>query len=435
MSAISPVSPADAAALVRTKDTVSFGLGPAQPTAFLHALAGRDDWEDLVIGGALLVDWYEVMLKPGVTYRSGFYGPFDRALRDQGANVEFVPADFRRFAPVLREQCPRIMCTVAAPPDEDGFMSLSLHNGATEGEMHLAGRDPERLLIVEVNEHYPRTKGVPPTYRNAIHVDEADVIVQGDKPPLALPDSDPSDAERAIAAHAMRFVPSGATLQTGIGGIPAMVATLLAEGPGGDFGVHSEMFTTGLMKLHKAGKVTNANKGQYSGVSITTFAMGNEELYGWLDGNDEVAFLPVDVVNAPEVIARNKDMITINGALAVDLSGQVVADSIAGKQFSGIGGHEDFISGPGLDFSDRSLICLPSTFTKGGVAVSRIVAMFAEGTVVTTPRHQLDVVITEHGVAELRGRSVRERGLALAAIAEPAFREELRAAAEAWPLN
>jgi acyl-CoA hydrolase len=314
-------------------------------------------------------------------------------------------------------------------------MSLSLHNGATEGEMHLAGRDPDRLLVVEINEHYPRTRGIPPTYRNAIHVDEADVIVQGDRPPLALPDTEPSDAERAIAGHAMQFVPPGATLQTGIGGVPAMVATLLAEGPGGDYGVHSEMFTTGLMCLHREGKVTNTRKGQYSGVSITTFAMGSAELYEWLDDNEEVAFLPVDVVNAPEVIARNQNMITINGALAVDLSGQVVADSISGKQFSGIGGHEDFISGPGLDFSDRSLICLPSTFTKNGVAVSRVVAKFAEGTVITTPRHQLDVVITEHGVAELRGRSVRERGLALAAIAEPSFREELRAAAESWPQN
>ena len=218
-------------------------------------------------------------------------------------------------------------------------------------------------------------------------------------------------------------------MQTGIGSIPSTIATLLAESDQGDFGVHSEMFTTGLMRLHLAGKVTNRNKGIFPGHSITTFAGGTRELYEWLDGNEEVRFLPVAKVNAPEVIAENVEMVTINGAIAVDLFGQVAADTIAGRQFSGIGGHEDFIAGAGLEFSDRSIICVPSTVDTSEGPISRVVAGFAAGSVVTTPRHQVDVVVTEFGAAELRGRTVRQRAEALAGIAHPQFADGLLHAA------
>ena len=211
-----------------------------------------------------------------------------------------------------------------------------------------------------------------------------------------------------------------------IGSIPNQIASLLAEGDGSGYGLHSEMFTDGCMKLHRAGKVANDRKGQYEGVSVTTFAFGSPELYAWLDGNSDVAFLPVEIVNSPEVIGANADMISINGALAVDAQGQVVADTLDGKQFSGIGGAEDFVAGAGLELADRSLICLPSTFTKGGELRSRIVPSFGPGAVITTPRHHVDVIVTEYGVAELEGRTVRERAEALAAIAHPRFRDELR---------
>ena len=227
--------------------------------------------------------------------------------------------------------------------------------------------------------------------------------------PLALPggDAPPTDVDKAIARHAVDFIPSGATLQTGIGSIPNQIATLLAEGDGGDYGLHSEMFTDGCMHLHRAGKITNARKGQYDGVSVTTFAFGSPELYAWLDGNSDVAFLPVEIVNSPEVIAANDDMISINGALAIDIHGQVVADTIDGDQFSGIGGAEDFVAGAGLELSDRSLICLPSTFEKDDELQSRIVPWFGPGAVITTPRHQVDVIVTEYGVAELEGKTVQ----------------------------
>ncbi|WP_099040900.1 acetyl-CoA hydrolase/transferase family protein [Mycobacterium neglectum] len=421
-----------AAARLQTADTLGIPLGPGQPPALLRALGERDDWTDLRVYGALIAVLTELFSRNGVHYLSGFFGPLERALRDSGADIGFTPADFRRFAPLLERQRPRVMTTVAAPPDADGWCSLSLHAGGTIGELHRAGADPDRLLVVEVSDAYPRTFGLGDQHRHALHIDEIDVLVRSTDEPLALPGGDvpPTDADKAIARHAVEFVPSGATLQTGIGSIPNQIATLLAEGDGGEYGLHSEMFTDGCMHLHQAGKISNARKGMYDGVSVTTFAFGSSELYAWLDGNRDVAFLPVEIVNSPEVIAANHHMISVNGALAVDIHGQVVADTINGDQFSGIGGAEDFVAGAGLELSDRSLICLPSTFEKDGRLQSRIVPWFGPGAVITTPRHHVDVIVTEYGAAELEGRTVAERGEALAAIAHPEFRDELLAAAQ-----
>jgi acyl-CoA hydrolase len=210
--------------------------------------------------------------------------------------------------------------------------------------------------------------------------------------------------------------------------VPNAIVELLAKEQGGDYGIHSEIFTTGLMRLHEAGKISN-RKGIFDGTSITTFAMGSRALYDWLDGGDVVRFLPVDVVNDPAIISRNRKMISINGALTVDLFGQIVADSIDGVQHSGIGGHEDFLAGVGRITAGRSLICLPSMARTDQASRSRIVAELDPGSLVTSPRHQVDVVISEFGAAELAGRTVGERARALAEIAHPDVREGLRAAA------
>lgn len=426
------VSMQEAVALVRPSDTLAVPLGPGVPGGFLHALGERDDFVDLRVFGALMPDLFALFTRAGVHYRSGFFGPAERFLRDTGARVDFVPADFRRFGPILERLKPRVMATAAAPP-VDGWVSLSVHAGATVNELQRAGADPERLLIVEISDRFPRTHGVEPTHPHRLPIESIDVIVESDRAPLNLPDAEPTDDERAIAEFATRFVRSGCTLQTGIGGIPSQVASLLADGDVDDLGIHSEMFTTGLMRLHLAGKVSNRKGSAFDGFSPTTFAAGVPELYEWLHENSAVRFLPVDVVNSPENIARNRNMVSINGALAVDLAGQIVADTIAGRQFSGVGGHEDFVGGPGLDPTDRSLVCLPSSSILNGERVSRILATMPAGSVVSTPRHQVDVVITEFGIAELEGRTIRERSRALAAIGHPDFREELLAAAERWP--
>jgi acyl-CoA hydrolase len=422
-------TPEEAVARLTPVDQIGFGLGPANPDAFLTALGTREDWEDLVLGGALLLNYYQVLTNPAVSYRCGFFGPAERILLSQGHRIEHVPGGFRQFARILAAFAPRVMVVQAAPP-RNGAVNLSLHYGATRPELLRAGRDPDRLLIVEVNPNLPRTSSLSPEFDNTLPLELIDVLVEADGMPFALEDPPPDDIDRAVARHALEFVGEGATLQTGIGTIPNIVATELAAGPLGDFGVHSEMFTSGLMRLHQAGKVTNSHKGIFDGVSVTTFALGTAELYRWLDDNAEVAFLDVDTVNDPTTISRNANLVSINGAMSVDLFGQVVADAIDGRQVSGVGGHEDFVAGADLRSDAHSLICLRSSLGVAGTPVSRIVGQLPAGSIVSTPRHHTGVVVTEFGVADLTGLTVRERAHALVEIAHPDFRSDLRRVAD-----
>jgi acyl-CoA hydrolase len=420
----------EAVAMVRPVDMIGLGLGPANPDTLLTALGTRDDWQDLQVGGALCLNVYDVFTRPGVTYRCGFFGPAERLLHSLGHRVELVPGGFRQMAPILAKFSPRVMVVQAAPPGDDERVNLSLHLGATRPELLRAGEDPDRLLIVEVNPNLPRTRSLPPDFDNTIPLDVVDVLVETNAVPFALTEIQTDEVDAAIARNALSFVKSGSTLQTGIGAIPNIVATELAKGPLGGFGVHSEMFTNGLMRLHQAGKVTNDGKGVFEGVSVTTFALGTPELYGWLDGNSDVAFLPVETVNDPTVISRNANLVSINGALELDLYGQVVADNIGGKQISGVGGHEDFMSAADLHLDAHSLVCLHSTAAHDGKVVSRIVGLLPQGSVVSTPRHHTGVVITEYGAAELTGLTVSERAHLLVDIAHPDFRKDLRKVAD-----
>lgn len=418
---------AEAAQLIRPADQLASGLGPAWPPQLMAALGERDDWEDLTVDGALITVGTQLFERKGVRYRSGFFGPIERYVAGAGGRVEYVPADFRRFGPLLAEIEPRVMTAACAPPGPDGWCSLSLHAGGTIDQLRAAGADPERLLIVEVNEGFPRTHGLGDE-RHALHVDEIDVLAVGETGPTAIPPRDSDAVSEQIAAHAIEHIKDGSTLQTGIGAVPEAIAAQLAAGTGGDYGIHTEMFNDGLMKLHLAGKVTN-NKGLYDGVSVCTFALGSRELYDWLHENDVVAFLPVEKVNDPHEMDRNRRLVTVNGALAIDLYGQIVADTLGGKQFSGTGGGEDFVSGPAYVTGGTSMLCFASTAGSGDARISRIVARHPAGTIVTTPRHQLDIVVTEHGSVDLATLTVGERARALASIADPAFRDELLAAA------
>ncbi len=417
----------EAAAHIRPTDVLSIGLGPAQPGGLLDAMAERDDWVDLRVYGALLVGGYALFTRPGTTLLAGFYGPLERMLLAQGHDVQFVPADFRGFTRCVEHLKPRVIGLTVAPPDAHGQLSLSLHAGAGVADLYEAMNDPDRLVIAEINPHAPRTVGLPPDHPHSMPIDAVDVVYETDRPLFEIDEPPPSDVDIAIAAHCRHYVHDGSTLQSGIGGIPNEVMKLLSEGDGGDYGVHSEMFTTGLMRLHKAGKVTN-KKGFCDGFSPTTFAAGTRELYDWLDGNEEVRFVPVEHVNDPALIARNRSFISINGALSIDLQGQIVADSIQGDQYSGIGGHMDFVSGAIAAPGGHSLVCLPSTAGSTPKRISRIVPRHPAGTLITTPRHQTDVIITEFGAAELANRSVNERAEALIEVAHPDVRDALRAA-------
>lgn len=423
---------AQAAALVQPTDTLAGGLGPAWPPAVMAALGERDDWQDLQLDGAHMTVETELLTREGVHYRCGFFGPHERAAKAVGARVEFMPSDFRRFGPLLAQVRPRVMVVVVAPPDDDGYCSLSLHAGATIDELHEVAADPDRLLIAEAASGFPRTYGLPPEHRHALHLDEIDVLVHSSGQPEELPQKAITDIDREIAAHAVSLIADGSTLQAGIGAVPEAITERLAHGDGGDYGIHTELFGDGMMALHLAGKVSN-RKGLHDGKSITTFSLGSKALYEWLHENDAVAYLPVQLVNDPHVVDQNRNMVTINGALAIDLYGQVVADTRFGEQFSGVGGAEDFVSGPEYAEGGRSLLCIHSTAVVAGETISRIVANFPSGTVVTTPRHHLDYVITEYGAVDLAAMTVRERARALAELSHPDFRDELKAAAESLP--
>ena len=297
------LTPAEAAARLLPSDTLGIPLATGQPPEFMAALGERDDWQDLKVYGALLGVGTELFNHENVHYLSGFFGPFERALRDGGANISFAAADFRRFAPLLDEQSPRVMATAAAPPDSDGWCSLSLHAGGTSAEMIRAAADPQRLLVVETSPNYPRTFGVPPEHMHALKVDEIDILVEGDGSPLPLPDVEPTDADTRDRQARRGVRPGRGDPSDRHRHDPIRDRHPARRGRKGDFGVHSEMFTNGLMALHEAGKVSNAHKGVYDGVSVATFAAGSEELYEWLDENEDVAFLPVELVNSTEAIA------------------------------------------------------------------------------------------------------------------------------------
>ncbi|MEE3330412.1 MAG: acetyl-CoA hydrolase/transferase C-terminal domain-containing protein [Myxococcota bacterium] len=419
------MSPLEAAALFRPDDTLVVGVAGAQPPALLHALGERDDWQDFTVFASLLIEPFAVFTRKGVRLRTGFQGGVERALRAAGHAVDFIPSDFRRFGPVARSLKPRIVATSAAAGLRPGEVSLAIHAGGLVSEFKNAAADPDRLLIVEVNAQLPSTHGLPPDHTHSIALDEIDVLIEVDRPPFTIATPEPSEVERRIADFALGYVETGATLQTGIGGVPDQVVSQLASSNRGPFGIHTEMFTTGLMQLHEAGKVDDS-AGLYGPFSVATFSAGTPELYSWLDDNPLVRFLPVELTNTPNVIAQHSKMISINGALTVDLGGQIAADTIGSRQFSGVGGHEDFTAGASMSEHGHSLICLPSTANVEGKSISRIATSFPAGTTVTSPRHQVDVIITEWGAAELAGKTVSERADALIEIAHPDHRDELR---------
>src|SRR5262245_31705633 len=417
----------DAAQLVRPRDTLTCGLAIAQPTGLLEAIGARDDFEDLAILSGLLIRPYAFFQRRGVRVVSGFFGPMERMADTAGACVDYVPADFGGLERLVLQLKPRIVAAVTTPPDAEGWMSFGLHAGAHFTPFLEAARDPDRLAIAEANSRLPRIGGLPELGGHRIHVSEVDAWVEHDEEPIALPAGTPAAEEIAIAEHAVRLIEPGATLQLGIGGIPDRIATLLAAGPGSDYGIHTEMITDGVMHLHRAGKVTN-RKGLYDGVSVGTFAMGSAELYHWLDGNREVAMLPVSATNDPALCRRLRRFVSVNGALMVDLAGQVAADHIRAKQYSGVGGHETFVIAAREAPGGKSLVCLKSTVTIGGQRISTIVPHIPTDATVTTPRHRTHWVVTEHGAVDLSVLPQRERAEALISIAHPDFRDSLRAA-------
>jgi acyl-CoA hydrolase len=346
---------------------------------------------------------------------SWFHAPGSRAALKAGTGtVTYVPNMLHRAATDrIHAHQPDVFFGTCTPPDKHGFVSLSL--GITYEKDIM---DHARLVILEVNPRLPRTFG-----DTQVHVSEVDYFVEHDQEVPALPAPVPNATDLAIGAHIADLVEDGSTLQLGIGGIPNAAALALKGKK--DLGVHTEMLVDSMMELYEMGVITNAKKALKPGKFVTTFAMGSRKFYDWLDDNMAVEFQRGSWVNNPAIVAQNSKMVSVNTCISVDFTGQVASESIGPVQYSGTGGQSDTAQGAvaGFDGKGKSIIACYST-AKGGT-VSTIMPMLAEGSAVTLHRSLVDHVVTEHGVARLRGRTVRERSLALIAIAHPDFRSEL----------
>ena len=417
----------EAVSLVRPRDTILCGLATGQPTGLLEVLGARTDLEAVDLYCGILVRPYAFLQNPAVRVVSGFFGPVERMARAAGARVDFLPADFHGLERLALRMRPRVVVATTTPPDADGFLSFGLHAGASYRAFVEAARDPARVAIAEVNPRLPRIDGLEEFGRNRIHVSEVDAWAEFASDPITLPPEELTPEDEAIAGFVAERVEDGSTLQFGIGAAPDEIAGLLAKSPRGGFGVHTEMISDGIRRLHEAGKVEN-RKGLYDGFSVATFALGSAELYRWLDQNPVVRMLPVSAVNEPALLRRLQRFVSVNGALAIDLRGQVAADSVRGAQYSGIGGHESFVMGASEAPGGKSFVCLKSTTVvrATGERVSTIVHRLPAEMTVTTPRHHVQWVVTEQGAVDLSTLTDRERVDALIEIAHPDFRDSLR---------
>ncbi|MBI4411605.1 MAG: acetyl-CoA hydrolase/transferase family protein [Deltaproteobacteria bacterium] len=416
--------------LFRPTDTLAVPLATGQPMALMNALSNRTNWKRLEIFTGLLGFPYPILTHPNVHMTSGYYGPIERYLNEQGSNMEYLPANFSGFEYYALKTKPRIIAATLSAPDKEGFLTFSAHCGAIDRPFRAALKNPEQIAIAEINPQAPVVYGHPDYGDNKIHQSELTHYFEADQTQMELPAIESTETEKKIADNVMSLIEGGATLQFGIGGIPNEIASKLAAGPLSDFGIHSEMISDGFLKMFEAGKISNRNKGIFESQSVFTFALGSRALYDFLDERNgknkrQAVCLPVTIVNDPSIIAKNKNMVSINSGLMVDFAGQVCSEAIGLKQYSGVGGQLQFVEGAYNAPSGKSIMCIKSTATVNGKLISNIVPTLPPGSIISTPRHFTQYVVTEYGVADLYGVSDEKRGEKLIAVAHPDFRDEL----------
>jgi 4-hydroxybutyrate CoA-transferase len=410
------VTAAEAVAGIQSGGHVYIHCAAATPSVLLDALVTRaSELRDVEVIH-LHIEGPGPHLAPELAasfrHRALFVGPNARAAVNEG-RADYVPI-FLSDVPHLFSSGALPLDAVlvnATPPDAHGFCSL----GVSVEAMHAAMR-AARTVIVQFNSSMPRTLG-----ESFIHVDDIDFAVEVDVPPYVHSVGTIGEIEERIGQYIAELVPDGATLQLGIGAIPA--ATALALRDRHDLGIHTEMFTDSVVDLVEAGVITGARKERNRGKIVTAFFMGSPRLYDFVRDNPMIEMRSVDFTNDTHVIGSFSRMTAINSAIEVDITGQVVADSIGSRIYSGVGGQMDFIRGAARATEGRAIIALPSTASGG--TISRIVSTIQAGAGVVTTRAHVRTVVTEWGIAELFGRSLRERAAALVSIAHPDHRDRL----------
>ncbi len=412
----------EAVKLIKSNDKVVFAHDVGEPPALVDAMvANAESYRNVEIShmftlgkGEYCKPEYKDNFRPNLWFLSGQ----TRKCIEQG-NGDYTPLFFHEVPKLMRDGTISVdvAMIMVTPPDEHGFVSTGVSADYTVQAVKSA-----KTVIAQVN------KEVPFTFGDAVfHVSEIDVFVEKDGPLPTLPAAKIGEIEEAIGKNCAELINDGDTLQLGIGAIPDAVCHQLLHKR--HLGIHSEMLGDGVVKLYEAGAIDNSLKGVEKGKFVFNFVMGSKDLYDFCDKNPTCLLKTVDYVNDPQVIAKNPNMVSINGGLGIDFYGQIASDTIGFRQFSGVGGQVDFIRGAAMctGGNGRAIIAMPSVAKKkDGSMVSKITPSLAEGQVVTTSRHDTDYVVTEYGIAKLKGKTVKDRARALINIAHPDFRVELK---------
>jgi acyl-CoA hydrolase len=412
-------TPAQAAATVQSGDHLCFPICAGEPTLFVQALADRmQELEGVVINQQhhLNPAYFKPEARPHIRVNSWFTSGVSRKAV-QGGWADFVPNYFHEVPKLLREYWPiDVAGTVVSPMDEHGYFTCSLSVAYTMEALKKA-----KKIVVQVNPNAPRTHG-----NCHIHISQVHHVIECNEPLVELAIPPITEIEEAIGGYIAEMIEDGSTLQLGIGGIPNAVCKALLSKK--DLGIHTEMITDGMVDLMVSGAVNNSRKTIHRGKTIGTFALGTKRLYEFMNENPMIEMHPVDYTNDPYVIGQNEKLVSINATIEVDLLGQCASESIGALHWSGTGGQADFVRGANISKGGKSFITLAST-AKGGT-ISKIVPTLQPGAAVTTNKNDVDHIVTEFGVAKLRGKTARERALALISVAHPDFRAELTEAAK-----
>lgn len=408
-----PLAPEDVLEHIRPNQDIIVPLANGEPRSLLDALEENADQ----LEGVRIHQMHPLQDRP---YMRGEFGDrlrhvsyfLSHITRRHLANgtIDFVPANFSEIPMIMRSLEDPLVLTACSLPDHHGHVSFGT-NADYVGSM--VGR---ARIFAEANERMPRTFG-----RNSAHLTQLIGWSRDDHPLVEVPPAEPTDLDRRIGEFVAERIPNGATLQTGIGGIPNAVMENLKDHR--DLGVHTELISDGVMELMHAGVVTGVRKFLNRMKVVGTFALGSEELYDYMHENASLEMWPVRYVNNPRIIGQEPDFVSINSTLEVDLMGQCASESIGSRMYSGSGGQADFARGAMFSQGGQGFIVLHATTSDG--KMSRIKPQLTPGAAVTTIKNTVDKVVTEHGVAELWGQSLRERATRLIAVAAPEFREEL----------
>ena len=405
----------EAIKLIHNGDKVVAGFGCGEPLYVERTLASHyKEYKDVEIVNMLtLVEspWSTDEFKGHIKLNTLFASKSTRAAVNSG-NSEFTTSHFYEIPEIIKNYiCPRVSIVMVSPPDEHGYVSFGTTVDYTKGTTDYCD-----IVIAQVNKHMPRTFG------NSIkHVRDFTCFVEYDEPLPEVIGGEISDVEMEIGRYCASLINDGDCLQLGIGGIPNAVCLQLTDKK--DLGLHSELVGDGVVPPLESGVINNKRKVVNNGRTVLGAAFGSKILCDYINNNPSVEMHPIDYVNNPIEIAKNDNMVSINSCLQVDLLGQVVSDTIGLSQFSAVGGQVDFVRGATMSKGGRSIIAMPSTARKG--TVSRIVPIITEGSAVTTPRNDVNYVVTEYGIAQLKGKTLKERTKELIRISHPKFRPAL----------